>query len=175
GLIHAFVLDGLGSARAITYGELVDLQLGEAESLWLHWDRSHPSAQAWLRSQSGLTVFACDVLLEEDTRPRVLALPNEELLLFLRGVNLNPDAAPEDMVSLRVFADARRVLSLRLRPLRSTEAVIRLLAEGKGPKTASEVLVYLADSMTDRVNDLVVQLAESVDREEERLELDERY
>lgn len=175
GLVHAFVLDGRGGARAIAYADLRDLQLSDTQSLWLHWDRSHPAAQAWLRGQSGLNDFACDVLLEENTRPRVLALPNEELLLFLRGVNLNPDSAPEDMISLRVFADARRVISLRLRPLRSTEAVIRLLMDGKGPKTASEVLVYLADSMTDRVDDLVVQLTECVDQEEERLELDERY
>lgn len=175
GLVHAYVLDGAGGAQAIAYADLPGLQLREEQSLWLHWDRSHPAAQAWLRTQSGLSGFACDVLLEENTRPRVLALPNEELLLFLRGVNLNPNAAPEDMISLRVFADALRVISLRLRPLRSTEAVISLLMEGRGPKTASEILVYLADSMTDRVDDLVVQLADCVDQEEERLELDERY
>ncbi|EXF47230.1 CmaX protein [Pseudomonas sp. BAY1663] len=175
GLIHAFLLDGSGGARVIAYDDLAGLQLSENESLWLHWDRSHEKAQAWLRTQSGLSAFACDVLLEENTRPRMLTLPREELLLFLRGVNLNPDAEPEDMVSVRVFADPRRVISLRLRPLRSIEVVIQLLAEGRGPKTASELLLYLAESMTDRVDDLVAQLAERVDAEEEELEGNERY
>jgi len=175
GLIHAFLLDGSGGARVIAYDDLAGLQLSENESLWLHWDRSHEKAQAWLRTQSGLSAFACDVLLEENTRPRMLALPREELLLFLRGVNLNPDAEPEDMVSVRVFADPRRVISLRLRPLRSIEVVIQLLAEGRGPKTASELLLYLAESMTDRVDDLVAQLSERVDAEEEELEGNERY
>ena len=59
----------------------------------------------------GLSEFACDLLLEEATRPRLLDLGAESLLVFLRGVNLNPGAEPEDMVSLRVFADARRVIS----------------------------------------------------------------
>ncbi|MBE7373534.1 zinc transporter ZntB [Pseudomonas lopnurensis] len=175
GLIHAFLLDGSGGARAIAYGDLASLRLAERESLWLHWDRSHEQAQAWLRTHSGLSAFACDVLLEENTRPRMLTLPREELLLFLRGVNLNPDAEPEDMVSVRVFADPQRVISLRLRPLHSTERVIRLLSEGRGPKTASELLLYLAESMTDRVDDLVAQLAERVDAQEEALEGDERY
>ena len=122
-----------------------------------------------------MTAFACDVLLEENTRPRVLTLPDDELLLFLRGVNLNPDAEPEDMVSLRVFASAKRVISLRLRPLRSTEVVIQLLEAGIGPKTASEVLLGLADALTERVDELVAVLTEKVDGEEDRVEADDRY
>ncbi|AHY43110.1 zinc transporter ZntB [Stutzerimonas decontaminans] len=172
GLIHAFVLNGSGGARQIGYGDLHELQLAANESIWLHWDRSQPQAQDWLRRRSGLTAFACDVLLEENTRPRMLALEQEELLLFLRGVNLNPDAEPEDMVSVRVFADRQRVISLRLRPLRSTEVVIQLLLEGRGPKSASELLLYLAEAMTERVDDLVTQLAERIDAEEERIEGD---
>jgi len=175
GLLHALVLDGRGGGRRLDYADIASLRLAEGESLWLHWDRSHPQAQAWLRQQSGLTPFACDVLLEENTRPRLLALPGDEVLLFLRGVNLNPDAEPEDMVSLRVFADAHRVISLRLRPLRSTELVLQQLEAGIGPKTSSEVLLGLADALTERVDELVEVLTERLDEEEDRVETDERY
>lgn len=175
GLLHALVLNGQGGARRIAYADISVLELAEHESLWLHWDRSQAQARAWLRNQSGLSAFACDVLLEENTRPRLLSLPGDELLLFLRGVNLNPDAEPEDMVSLRVFADARRVISLRLRPLRSTEVVLQQLEAGVGPKTASEVLLSLADALTERVDQLVAVLTEKLDAEEDRVETDERY
>lgn len=175
GLLHALVLDGQGGARRLGFAELSLLKLEGQESLWLHWDRSHVQAREWLRTQSGLSAFACDVLLEENTRPRVLALPDDELLLFLRGVNLNPDAEPEDMVSLRVFASAKRVISLRLRPLRSTEVVIQQLEAGMGPKTSSEVLLALADALTERVDELVAVLTEKVDSEEDRVEADDRY
>ena len=175
GLLHALVLDGQGGARQLAYAEISTLELAETESLWLHWDRSQPQAQAWLRAHSGLSGFACDVLLEENTRPRLLPLLGNELLLFLRGVNLNPDAEPEDMVSLRVFVDPRRLISLRLRPLRSAEVVIEQLAAGTGPRTTSEIMIALAEAMTDRVDDLVAVLAERLDEEEDRLESDERY
>ncbi len=175
GLLHAFILDGQGGARPVDVAGLPSLRLEDHESLWLHWDRSHAKAREWLRTQSGLSAFACDVLLEENTRPRVLTLPDDELLLFLRGVNLNPDAEPEDMVSLRVFASAKRVISLRLRPLRSAEKVIQQLDAGNGPKTASEVLLGLADALTERVDELVAALTETVDGEEERVEADDRY
>lgn len=89
GLVHALVLDGKGGARFIARTELQDLELQPQESLWLHWDRSHPQTHTWLRTGSGLSEFACDLLLEENTRPRLLPLPEQELLLFLRGVNLN--------------------------------------------------------------------------------------
>ncbi len=175
GLIHALVLDGRGGARSLAYGSLQRLRLEDGETLWVHLDRSHPQAVAWLRSRNEIGSFACDVLLEENTRPRMLALPGEALALFLRGVNLNPGAEPEDMVSLRVFANARMLVSLRLRPLRATELVIEQLAVGKGPDTASRLLLALADSLTDRVDDLVAELGDTTDNEEERLDQDSRY
>jgi zinc transporter len=175
GLVHALVLDGKGGARSIPRTELDGLQLEPHESVWLHWDRSHPQTQTWLRSTSGLSQFVCDLMLEENTRPRLLALPENELLLFLRGVNLNPGAEPEDMVSVRIFAAAQRVISLRLRSLRATDELIASLNEGKGPKTASELLLYLAQFLTDKVQAVVSELTELVDDMEERIDADERY
>lgn len=174
-LLHAFVLDGRGGARSISRDELDSLRLGDQESLWLHWDRSQPQAQRWLRETSGLDEFSCDLLLEENTRPRLLPLPENELLVFLRGINRNPGAEPEDMVSVRIFADARRVISLRLRPLLATDALIADLQAGKGPRTASELLLELARHLTSRVDDLVAELSEQLDLEEDRLDADERY
>ncbi|NWB92898.1 zinc transporter ZntB [Pseudomonas agarici] len=175
GLVHALVLDGKGGARSIARTQLDDLQLRPQESLWLHWDRSHPQTQAWLRASSGLSEFSCDLLLEENTRPRLLPLPESELLLFLRGVNLNPGAEPEDMVSVRIFASAQRVISLRLRPLRATDELLVQLEAGNGPKTASELILYLAQYLTLKVQDLVSDLSEVVDDEEEKIDADERY
>lgn len=174
GLVHGFVLDGKGGAHAVAREQLDALQLEDGQSLWLHWDRGHPQTQSWLRRDSGLNEFACDLLLEENTRPRALPLPNDELLVFLRGVNLNPGAEPEDMVSVRIFAEARRIISLRLRPLRATEDLIDRLQAGKGPTTASELVLQLSDYLTDKVEDLVSELSELVDDQEEKVDNDER-
>ena len=175
GLVHALVLDGKGGARAIARTELDSLQLQTQESLWLHWDRSHPQTRTWLLQDSGLSAFACDLLLEENTRPRLLQMANEQMLLFLRGVNLNPGAEPEDMVSVRIFAEAQRVISLRLRPLRASDEVLQQLDEGRGPKSSSELLLLMGELLTEKVQALVSELSEAVDEEEEKVETDERY
>lgn len=175
GLVHAYLLDGQGGGHPLEWQQAASLQLADEESLWLHWDRSHPDTQHWLRHDSGLNQFACDLLLEENTRPRLVPLPDHELLVFLRGLNLNPGAEPEDMVSLRIFADAKRAISLRLRPLRATESVIADLQAGKGPKTSSELLLAMADYLTDKVESLVTELSEQVDEQEDSLDNDPGY
>ncbi|HEY0286800.1 MAG TPA: zinc transporter ZntB [Pseudomonas sp.] len=175
GLLHALILDGKGGARSLARTELDGLQLQPYESVWLHWDRSHPETQTWLRMASGLNEFVCDLLLEENTRPRLLPLPDNQLLLFLRGVNLNPGAEPEDMVSVRIFAAPQQVISLRLRSLRATDELIEQLHAGKGPKTASELLLYLSQYLTDKVQKVVSELTELVDEVEEAMDADERH
>lgn len=175
GLVIALLLDGKGGARNLARAELDDLKVQPGESLWLHWDRSHPETQTWLRQASGLSEFTCDLLLEENTRPRLVSLPDAQLLLFLRGVNLNPGAEPEDMVSVRIFAEARRVISLRLRSLRATDDLLSMFRAGRGPKSASELILYLAQALTEKVQALVSDLGEIVDTEEEKIDADEHY
>jgi zinc transporter len=53
-----------------------------------------------------------DALLAEETRPRSFPV-GEGLVVILRGVNLDPGADPEDMVSPRLWIDGR--LKARLR------------------------------------------------------------
>jgi zinc transporter len=175
GLVHALVLDGQGGARAVTRAELSQLSLEAHESLWLHWDRSSPHTHDWLRERSGLNDFSCDLLLEENTRPRLVPLPDSQFLLFLRGINLNPGAQPEDMVSVRIFAQERRVISLRLRSLRATEDLVARLAAGDGPRNAADLVLYLAERLTERIQAVVDQLTETLDTEEERVDAEEGY
>ena len=175
GLVHGFVLDGLGGARSVIREDVEQLQLEAHESLWLHWDRGIHDTRHWLRHASGLSEFACDLLLEENTRPRLLMLPGDELLLFLRGLNLNPGADIEDMVSVRIFGSAQRLISLRLRSARATEDVIEQLQKCAGPKTTSELLLHLALSLTDHIEGAVTDLSDQVDELEEQLDADEGF
>lgn len=175
GLAEALVLDGQGSARRVSRDEIDTLQLQPTETLWLHWDRSHPGAQAWLRERSGLSEFVCDLLLEEGTRPRIVQPDKQQLLLFLRGVNLNPGAEPEDMISLRIFADKQRVISLRMRQLQARAELSAELDSGKGPTSAQHLVLRLSDLMTDKVEPLVVELSDLVDSEDDQIEQNANY
>lgn len=174
GLVYGFVVDGDGAARRIHRPELELLDLYPQDALWLHWDRSVAEARGWLRESSGLNEFACNLLLEEATRPRLVPLGSGRLLLFLRGVNLNPGAAPEDMVALRIYVDAQRVISLRLRPVKAAGALCDAFEGGDGPRSVSDIMLFLAEALTGGVDTLVAELAQQLDDLEEELEQNER-
>ena len=172
GLIYGYVLNGRGGGRRVGRNQIAVLDLLPEESLWLHWDRGVPEAQAWLRDSGAQRVRLRSAAGGGDSPPFARSRA-ESLLVFLRGVNLNPGAEPEDMVSRGIRRRAP-VISLSLRPLKAVADLLEDLEAGKGPKTASEVVYYLAHYLTDRVDTLISGIADQLDAVEELVEADER-
>jgi zinc transporter len=166
-LRHALLLDGNGGATKLDWGK-VDDWLPEHGCLWLHFDFEDTDVDEWLRRRSGLSELAVDALLSEETRPRTQA-QRDQLLLALRGVNLNPGSDPEDMVSIRLWADGQRVISTRRRHLLSTSDVLERLEAGDGPVDAGELIVDLIDRIVMRMSDTVDNFEDKVMELEDRV------
>ena len=132
--ITVLALDGKGA------GEPVDAAAylaghSTAPVIWIELDRNLPEAHRWIRESSGLSDVAIEALLAEESRPRCLA-DGAGVLLNLRGVNLNPGADPVDMVSIRIWAEAGRIISVRRRNLKAVRDVRYSLEQGNGPRGA---------------------------------------
>ncbi|HKK22596.1 MAG TPA: zinc transporter ZntB, partial [Pseudohaliea sp.] len=145
--------DGAGGARQLPWREVLDWR-PDAGCLWVHLHLDQPGARAWLEEASGLNDIAVDGLLMEETRPRVLTR-GSNLLLTLRGINLNPGEDPEDMVSLRLWSDGARVISVRRRRLQSTEDVLAMLQRNEGPASAVALLIAWLDRLVERMGDSI--------------------
>jgi len=117
GLIHAFALDNAGGCRAVEWQSITNITEAQQDYLWLHFDFEKEDAKMWLRDKSGLNDIAVRALLAEDTRPRTISR-GDNLLLALRGMNLNPGAEPDDMVSLRIWTNGRVIFDNLLLALR---------------------------------------------------------
>jgi zinc transporter len=122
----------------------------------------------WLRGHSGLSELAVEALLSEETRPRAANL-GDHLLLALRGVNLNPGSDPEDMVSIRLRTDGKRVISTRRRVLISTRDVMERFECGIGPVDAGELIVEWIGRIVYRMSDTVDSLEDEVMALEDRV------
>lgn len=170
GLICAYALGGEPGVRALDWGDLAGEPV-PAPLLWVNLDRNSPAARDWLERSSGLDSLTVEALLQEDTRPR-LASQGGGLLIILRGVNLNPGADPEDMVSIRLWMDAGRVVSLHGKPLRAVAELRRALAEGEQPGNGGELLACLVERLTELMAPVLHDLEEQLDTLEERV-LDE--
>ncbi|MBR9909765.1 MAG: zinc transporter ZntB [Gammaproteobacteria bacterium] len=164
-LLLACKLDGKGGADPISATEVTQPIDGKH---WIHLDITQPQAQDWLRQHSGLDSLLVEALTAEETRPRVVE-HGDGMLCFLRAVNLNEDADPEDMVSIRLYIDQNRIISNRRRKLKAVADLEQRLEKGSGPKTTGEVLSMLIAGLCDRMESSVIRLGELTDDVEERI------
>ena len=167
GLIAAYLLDGQGKGRELGWSEIRSWQ-AEQGTLWVHLNRSDPAVQRWLQEESRVEPLACEALLDEETRPRTVAM-KDGLMVILRGVNLHPGADPEDMVSIRMWIDGHRVITLRRQRLMAVQDVRENLDTGKGPRNTADLLVQIAARLIDRMGPVIDELDEAVDDIEEEV------
>ena len=147
-LVFALALDGNGGAL-----EGIDASTTGAKSKWLHFDMSFVSTCEWLNEQR-LEEDIILALLSPETRPRVVS-KSSGLLLIVRGINTNPGANPQDMVSLRLWIENNRLISVRQRRLLSVQDVRQSLAIGEGPTSISDVVASVLAKMTERIAEFV--------------------
>jgi zinc transporter len=161
GLIAAYILDGRGGGKPIDWEEIARWSPGDG-LLWVHLDYKGAKAREWISEHSGRNSIAAEVLLAEETRPRTVSLDNG-LLVTLRGMNLNPRADPEDMVSIRVWATEHCIISTRKRRLLSVDDLRKQIDGGAGPATAGDFLVELSARLAERMASVIDGIDEAVD------------
>lgn len=165
-VIHGCSIDGDGSGKTLSGDDLSAL-LKDDKLAWVHLDATMPEARDWLKEEvSYLDPIIRDALLAEETRPRIVEHENG-FVLILRGVNLNENADPEDMISIRVWVDQSRIITLQRRPLKATKDIQEKLLNGKGPKNSGDFIAALAARLFERMEPVFSALDEQLDNIEE--------
>lgn len=165
GLINSILLDGNGGGKKFDWDDIRQWK-PEQGALWVHLDFTEAEAQRWLLHESGLEEIVADALIADETRPRCDVIA-DGMLFSLRGVNSNPGADPEDMVSIRVFTDGQRIISTRRRRLLTIRDIVESLASGKGPDSIGALIAMLADRLVERMESVVSELDDRIDELEE--------
>ncbi|MBB4857628.1 zinc transporter [Novosphingobium chloroacetimidivorans] len=162
-LLFGRVLDGRGGARAIGWEEAQNWRSSQAgEVLWLHMCRTVPGVRAWLMDALAVPEPTAELLTSDATRPRAFR-EGEALVATLRGINFNPGAEPEDMVSMQVWCDGQRLITLRRVALQTPRDTRHELDEGHGPVDAGSLITSLTEHMIDRMSHVILDLDEAID------------
>ena len=151
--VFACALDGAGGQRA--------LASEPPGPRWYHLDYSQPETREALAAL-GLGAGTVDSLTRPDSRPRAL-IQTGGALVILRGVNTNAGADPEDMVSLRLWIEPERLISVRQRRLLSVQDLQDELRDGDGPRTVAELVARLIQRLADRIALFVDQLEDRME------------
>lgn len=143
--------DLMGSARTEGY-------------IWLHFDLGDPAFAPWLARQLPMTVAMA--LVQPETRPRCDRIEHG-LGLNLRGVNMNPGAEADDMVSVRLWMTKGLIISARARKIWAVDAIRQSMAEGTAPASVNAFLAELSYGLTKRIEKVSLALVEDTDTLEE--------
>ncbi len=153
GLICAYALDRKGSGKPLQMQDL-DSPIASDGLRWIHMDFSIAGGKDWLLNKSGIDVTVLEAMLDDDIRPRALQTA-DGVLAILRGVNLNPGEEAEDMVSVRIWLEPKRIISVRRRRMMAVPALQQELAQGVGPRSPGSFMTELAWLLGERIADVV--------------------
>jgi zinc transporter len=165
----AFAFDGKGGAREIPIDQALLSKRGANAPafIWVHLRRDNTETDKWLE-RSDVDELVIDALTAEETRPRC-TIHGTGAIINLRGVNLNPGAEPEDMVSVRLWVQEKRVVGISVRPLFALDDLAREIKGGQAPISPSDLLARLALRLSDRAEPVVAALNERMDDVEDQI------
>jgi zinc transporter len=167
-ILFAWDFDGNGGGKSLAC-DTISKELKADTLAWVHMNATHKDTRKWLKKEvSYLDDLILDALLADETRPRIIEF-DEGALLILRGINLNEGEEPEDMVSIRLWIDANRIISLERRNVKAVRDIEEKLKKAKGPKNAGDFLVQLAAQLLGRIEPVLTQLDEATDDIEEKV------
>lgn len=121
---------------------------------WIHLDYQNAEAQTWLSKTSGLDPIIIRALQLKEPRPRTHFIDGG-ILFSLRGVNSNPGAEPDDMVSVRIWIDKKRIITSNHRPVRSIADVERIISNGKIVQTPFDILILICQNIVSYIDDAI--------------------
>lgn len=173
GFLFAYCLDGVGGGKSID-ADGVKCWAPEQGTLWIHMDCNESSTQEWLENESGIDPLMQEALLATETRPRSLVF-KDAMLVILRGVNLNPGADPEDMVSIRFWLEEHRIITMRRRKVMAIEDIRLAVEDGSGPVGSGGFLEELSERLIVRMGDVITDVDDAFDALEDEVLMQKSY
>ena len=151
------------------FGGVVD-RIDKAPVRWTHY--SLPANEsAPLIAGELLPETIAAALVVDNARPRTMQL-SDSLLIVLRGVNGSSMAQTQDTVSVRMFVDAERIITVTPQPVAAVDDVQQRLRRGAGPTRVSAVLVDIVQSLVERIHAAIEELEGTADELSDRLATD---
>ncbi len=153
----AYALNGPEAGSRLDADRAIEVLRDDALG-WVHLSADHPATPNWIaRNLDYLDPAVQEALTAPATRARATRI-GQGMLVVLRGINTNEGRDPEDMVSVRIWADAHRIVTLSRQRVRALGDIAERIGRGDGPETAGESLASLAQRPNARLEPLVGDL-----------------
>jgi zinc transporter len=176
GFISAFRFSG-GEALRLSWDEAREAIVQEAPT-WLHLSANDDAVEGWLEGVTSMPDAAREFLNGEDKRPRVHVGGN-----FMYGVvadlelvaKTSADAAPgvreatRATGALRFYVDRHRMITVRAKPLQSTDRLRHAVLEGTLFRDTVDLFAGLIRALNETFADRIDEIGDCLDDVEENV------
>lgn len=167
-IIFSYAFDQEGQAEKLD-NQKISEELKNEGLAWVHLNANSKLTKPWLEKEvSYLDHLIIDALIAGETRPRIMEF-EAGILIIIRSVNLNEGEEPEDMVSLRIWIDAYRIITVQRRNMKSVADFAQSIDAGKSIKNSGEFLYNLLYSTLSDITSCTYGLNEVLDVLEEKV------
>ncbi|MDR2901852.1 MAG: hypothetical protein LBU87_01920 [Lactobacillales bacterium] len=145
--------------------DLKDIKKYPKAKLWIHLDYQKEKSHDFVRHLN-LGKSITNDLLDPETSPHYF-LGKTGLMVIMRGVNMQKNAEIDDMISLRIWIDAKRIITLSHRHIAALDDITHAIKKGKGPKSPMDCFLTIAGHMTEGIANAAVKIDDKVDEIED--------
>jgi zinc transporter len=142
---------------------------GPPSGVWLHFDLVDSRARAWIEQHSGIPEAARELLLDAHPRSR-LQVVSGGLTVVLDDAHHDFRDDPDAFDMLRLYLDSHRLISGRMRPLKTTDAIRRELVGGAVTVgSGAELFALFVERLAGTFREIITGLADFVDEAEDEV------
>jgi len=139
------------------------------ENHWYHCQRNDAQLLPWLQSV-GVEPELAQAAVEEDTRPRFQKVGDDGFFMILRGVNLNPGAEPDDMLTLGMLYHQGSLITLRRRQFNAILNLRERLEAGRGASSLADLTMSIIELMQDRIGKILHETEHFIEQVEDQMD-----
>ncbi|MDH7972056.1 zinc transporter ZntB [Sphingomonas sp. AR_OL41] len=144
-----------------------------AALVWVHLTTNNEQAQAWLTEEAKLPDHIVEPLTATETRPRCDAL-GDGAYLNLRGRSSEAMTSSDPLASVRIWAQAGRVISVTRKPLVAIDVVAKAIEQGN-ILDPGDLIAEFASAITADLDPEVADLGDQLDDCEAELNADKVF
>ncbi|MCW8091087.1 zinc transporter ZntB [Alteromonas sp. ASW11-130] len=156
-LLWAYLIKTDGTSQILSLQDF-PFTCAANEYVWVHLCSDVAEVDNIMRTLQ-LSATVADKLAAPVTRPGTIIV-DHGTLIYLRGINKNPGAAPDDMVSLRVWLSDKMIVTARRtdRGLISINENRQQVEDGYSPASSTHMLIQIIENLADKIHETVEQL-----------------
>lgn len=138
------------------------------EFIWLHFNLSHANSERFLHAHCDLPSEFFDTLREDSHSTRIECIESS-LLAVINDIHYDFNFETAETSTLWLMVSKNKIISVRVRPLRSIDALRESVRHGAAVRTPLELLIHLLREQENVLVGIIRRVSVRIDSVEDKL------